>query len=310
MELEESLRSIKIYDTGEITSKSDEFITYSNIVLNNSYSETKAENICRSEDRAREMVQIIISKINPDLNWMINLDNKMNDSYKKLVDCLGFILNEIELQKSSLQNKILNRESGSAKLSNSFEINSYISLLKNLVSSLVYTPLYESFSKFIFMDRSDKSLERFDENQIIITGDSGKIIKIENVKGKTLFWFLVFSYLFRASQVIGFFSKGNNQNIPKILDLRDIARVKQEQYRQAQEIQKLSQKKDEKTNNENKIEDTDNQEEDENDEYEDESEEKEEELTEENEDVELLPENMYLPAVNGAELNKEREKDG
>lgn len=283
-DLEEDMKNIKIYGINELSSMADLFLTYLNGINNNSEINLRLQCIKKAEEKAREMVQLIITKINPDLNWIINLDNKQNDSYKKLTDCLGSILDKIEKDKETLKNNLANKDFiESNRITNNVTIDFYSSSLGNLVSSLVYNPLKEACFKFMFLERTEETIKKFKEgeNQIVITGDEGKSIVIN--KDRVLFWFLVFSYLFRSSQVIGFFSQGTQ--MPRTLEFKEIQRIKQEQFRQKVDMQRFlnSQKKEEIPKEQiNKKE-------------------------EKSEEVILKPENLYFPKVNGAEETTEEE---
>ncbi|MBU0893879.1 MAG: hypothetical protein KKF48_02355 [Nanoarchaeota archaeon] len=281
-DLEEDMREIKIYELGELSSMADNFITNINSINNNKDINLRIQGIKKAEEKAREMIQLIVTKINPDLNWMISLDNKQNDSYKKLTDCLGFILDSMEKQKETLKNNLSNKEfMESNRITNQVTLDFYSSSLSNLINSLVYNPIKEACFKFLFLEKTDESIKRYEENQIVITGDDGKGIIIK--KDKTLFWFLVFSYLFRSSQVIGFFSQGGS--MPRTLEFKEIQRLKHEQFKQKVEMQRFlnSQKEEEPKESENK------------------PEEKQEEV--------LKPENLYFPKVNGSEEKSEEEQE-
>jgi hypothetical protein len=279
-DLEEDMKSIKIYELRELSKIADSFITYINSINNSQDIDLRISMIKKAEEKAREMIQLVITKINPDLNWIINLDGKENDSYKKLTDCLGFILDGIEKQKELLKNNLLNKDFiRENKITNQVTIDFYSSTLSNLVSSLVYNPLKEACFKFLFLENTDRSIKKFEGDQVVITGDDGKSISIH--KDRVLFWFLVFSYLFRSSQVIGFFSQ-EGRTMPRTLEFKEIQRLKQRQFQYEKQMIEIQNSKEKNKSQEVPTDkNLDNE--------------------EEKQIVELKPTNLYFPYINGAD---------
>lgn len=290
-DLEEDMKNIKIYELKELSSLADYFFTAINSIKNNNDAELRLTMLQNAEDKAREMMQVIITKINPDMNWIISLDGKQNDSYKKLTECLSVILGNLKKEKDNLRTNILNREFFANKLSNKINIDFYSSTLTNFVSSLIYNPIKEACFKFLLLEKTDESVTDLNENQILITGDNGRSIKIS--KGRTLFWFLVFSYLFRSSQVIDFFSQ-EGKTIPRTLDFREIQKIKQRQF----QIEKSQIELQNRFNKEETSSDEDSKDRDEKNDLSDLSEEKNKPLHKEIKEKEKL---TFLPKINGAE---------
>jgi len=225
-DLEDNMKDIKMYELNDFLILADNFITYINSINNNSEIMLRIKMIRKAEETAREMVQIIISKINPDLNWLIKLDNDASDSYKKLTECIGVLLDKIEKQKETLSNNLSNKDFiESNKITNKVTIDFFSSFLHSMVNDLVYLPLKEASTKFFFLDATEKPIIDDGEKIIFVLDEQGN--RIRGVKkDKNLFWFFVYSYLFRSSQVIGFFSlQKTPQRFPDFKDLRKLIRM-------------------------------------------------------------------------------------
>ena len=194
----------------------ENFITYINAIESNTSTLAKLGMIRKAESTSDDMIQVIISNINPDLNRLIELDQKENDSYRSLTICIGLVQNEIKKYKGELINKLSNKERlGSNKITNEATLDPYSSYLTKLVKSLVFSPIKEAFSDFCTINRMNEPITNS------IKTFEGSLVSIKKDKG--LFWYLVFSYLFRSSQIVGFMSE-QGLNMPKRYEIKDLRR--------------------------------------------------------------------------------------
>lgn len=202
----------------EINLKVDYFITYNTSALNSNDTIFRIQQIRKAEEKAKELLQIIISKVNPDLNKIIEFDSKENDSHKALIYCISMIQNEIERQRTDIMNKISNMDKiDSNKITNNTSISFFASYLNQIVNDLIYIPLRESSIKFLMI--KDPAVQ---DEKVFGSSDVGKL-----PRDKNLFWYFVFSYLFRSSQVLGFLKSSDayKNMIPKPLNINDVKKL-------------------------------------------------------------------------------------
>lgn len=220
-DLEQNLLELGI-EISEITKRADNFITYLNSMETTLETTYKIEMMTKAEDKTKEMLQIIMSKTNPDLNRIIEIDSQQNDSHKVLIYCLGMIQAKIEKQKEDLIKKLSNIEKlDSNKVTNKTTLDFYSSYIKEVFNDIIFNPIQEAFLKYSSIEEPATNSRNYIEKYVKNFGD-GSVMRIE--KNETLFWYFVFSYLFRASQVIGFASEGGRL-IPKPLDVTDIKKL-------------------------------------------------------------------------------------
>lgn len=251
IDLEKDLKMIKIFELKDIYFHFDRFLTYLNSSKNNYDTEFKIGMIQKSESKAKEILQIIVGKINPDINWLIRIENNLPDSnYKKFRDCVDLIMKRIEEEKARISNILSNQEKmQSNRITNKMAIESYSDYLHEIVNDLVYNPLKEAVLRFILLDKED-FVESVSEGKIRITGDNGiDIAQIE--KDKNLFWFFVFCFMFRSSQILGYSPQVASQyQKTEIKDLRKIISIGVQM-----ELQRMKKSEEIKKNMENKTED-------------------------------------------------------
>src|SRR4030042_4165977 len=198
-DLDEEMKEAGIFELSDIPQNADSFITYITSLTNSTDTNLKIEMITKAETILKSLLQSILPKINPDLNIIIYYDNDVNDSYKKLVDCLGYLQSQINEKKDELINYLSNKDMN--KLTNKMKIDYFASYLEEILNGIIYTPLKESCNKFFSIEEpATNKIEKLGKDKFGMS----KIISFE--KDSKLFWYLVFTYLFRSSQVIGYFS--------------------------------------------------------------------------------------------------------
>ena len=225
-DLIDGLKSVGI-DFLEILPPVDRFITCMNSINYNSNTIHKIKMIRNAELLIREIIQLVIVNINPDLNRLIELDQKENDSHKNLINCIVLIQNKIEEQKKILVNNLSNKEIyDSNRITNKLNIEFYSLYLENLFKNLVEKTIQYAFYKYIITEEPVTDSEDYLRNTIK-KFDSMQKTYIRIKKDVNLFWYFVFSHLFRSSQIIGFMPENQMQRIKpiEIKDLRRLVRV-------------------------------------------------------------------------------------
>jgi hypothetical protein len=279
-ELGENLSKYANINLIDLISKVDSLFTYLNSVETNSNTSLKIEMVRRAESRTKEMLQIIISKVNPDLNRLIELDNKENDSHRNLILCISRVQDKIETQKLEILNKLSNLSRND--ITNKISLNNFSAYLHGIINDLIFNPLRDALFKYMAIEKMEEPVTNS------IKTFENKLVSIK--KDNKLYWYLVFSYMLESSQIIGFLPQNQIKSKPfDITDARKLITSIMKQKNQSQTDKNPEEKKENKLEKPEELEETEEPEETEDEEQEEETEEPDEEFE--------------FPKVNGAEEN-------
>lgn len=237
-ELEEDLESAgRGFVVEEVGSNADKFITCVNSSYTNPKVLTKLDLLRRAENEARAMVQKLVSKINPDTNRLIHLEEEKRGSYSMFTTAIGILFSKIDETKEQLKNHMANRERiESNKITNKVTLDYYSSFLENIVHDLIYLPLSEALIKYTSLDDDNIVLQMVTPSSNSTEQKKDNPVAYKTKKDKEVFWYLVFSYIFRSSQIIGALSSSpiyKNTAIPNqfyVNELKRFTRATQRKY--------------------------------------------------------------------------------
>lgn len=161
----------------------------------------------------RRLVQRMVSKVNPDLNSLIKSSSKEEDSYKWLTNHVGKALDQLKQKRDELEESLV-RKNIIGNVMNKSKIDSFSSYAQSILEDLIFNPLKDAISHYNSLD---------DPIKVEKTGDKEEYSPIQ--KNALLFWFIVFSYFFRSSQIVGSFV-GDNATVPtSSVDIREFTKA-------------------------------------------------------------------------------------
>lgn len=189
-ELSERLltKGISIY---ELCEEVDRFVTYMNSIDFTDNFIEKIERVRKTESSLKTIINIIFSKMNPELNLIIKEEDLVSNNYNGLVLRLERLTTEIGRARQDLTTSLKNKvDIETNVLTNNSNISFFISSLTSIFEDLIYHSLKQACDSILSIE-VEAGIPIKKENKIIILKTSAD---------KMLFYYLVYAYFLRTLQ--------------------------------------------------------------------------------------------------------------